>query len=147
MNIRRRRCKEAPVASADPTNAVQHPPQESNLHEHSTIALSGLVKFVIWFTVSVVAIHLIILAVFFAFRAAAAQEREITGVNAPLIPPPPPRLQPSPAHNRLESEDLQSMQRADAAELKHRQLQDEQGNFYPELIERIAAESSPPTTK
>jgi len=123
------------------TESTEPRPQESALHEPSSIPLRSLLKFTIWFVVGIVIVELVTWwAVFVPFRAAAAQERQVTGVDEPRIAPPAPQLEPSLDHNRLPGEDLVALRAHEAAELKRRGLLDENGQptFPPGLLEKIA---------
>jgi hypothetical protein len=132
-----------PTASTSSTAHTAHD-QESSLHESSNIALRPIIKFTIWFVIGLVIVHVIILSIFFAFRSAAAQERQITGVDAPRIPPPQPRLEPSIDHNRLPADDLRDLRARETEELKARKLLDADGkpmwtDHPDDLIRRINA--------
>ena len=140
----------ASTASTSPSPQNEHAAHaphkalgESPLHEGSNIHLRPLIKFTIWFAVALFIVHLIILWIFFAFRSASAQERQITGVSAPRIAPPSPRLQPSLDHNRLPVDDLRDMQVREAEELKRLGLIDEKGRpqFSDALVKQIAAQA------
>jgi len=118
--------------------------QESPLHEGSNIRLAALIWFVIIFVSSAALIHWGIYLVFAGFRAATAQEREITGVAAAHIPPPEPRLQPSLEHNVLPSLDLDQLRAAEREEFARRGWVDPQTGAIrvPEKIAAQLAEAS-----
>jgi len=129
------------TASTNPGPA--HGDEESPLHEGSNIPLRPMIKFTIGFVVVLVVVHVVILSIFFAFRSAAAQERQITGVEEARIVPPPPRLQPSVDHNELPVNDLRAMHAHETEVLKLRGLLDEEGKpqFSEALVKQIAAQA------
>jgi hypothetical protein len=117
----------ATTASTE-TSATSEIPRESPMHASSNIALRPMIKFTVWFVVALVVIHLLIWWVFTSFRSTVGQEREVTGVSNPHIPPPPPQVQPSVEHNRLPAEDLAHLRGEEEAELKRRGLLDANGS-------------------
>jgi hypothetical protein len=120
--------------------------RESPLHESSNISLRALIIFVIVFVLVAVGVHFVVYKVFEAFRAAVAQQREITGVGAERIPPPEPRLEPSVAHKTLPSQDLERLRAAEQEEFARRGWVDEKTGEIrvPENIAQQIAEMSRP---
>jgi hypothetical protein len=115
---------------------------ESPLHERSGIELRGLIRFVIIFVVVAVVVHLLVWWLFVSFRAAVAQERQITGVNEQRIAPPEPRLQPSVQHNALPQADLGELHQRELAEFARRGWVDEKSGEVrvpDEIVAKVAA--------
>ena len=137
---------------AQSPDMTAHGEHESPLHEPSSIRLRGMIWFFIWFFVGLIALHLVILAVYFAYvRDAAKESVPITGLNNEQVTrsiPPEPRLQPSIAHDRLARVDLAELQARDVAEFRRRGWVDEKSGevkIPPAIAEQVVKMSQPTT--
>ena len=127
------------------------PEQESPLHEHEHIQLRGMIKFVAWFIVLLIATHIFIYAVYGLYKdQARGQSTEITGLSEARIAPPEPRLQPSIEHDKLPRIDMEEMRRRDTEAFKRRGWVDEKSGevrIKPADLEKAIALTAQPTTR
>ena len=127
------------------------PEQESPLHEHEHIHLRGMIKFVVWFIILLIATHIFIYAVYGLYKdQARGQSTEITGLSEARIPPPEPRLQPSIEHDKLPRIDMEEMRRRDTEAFKRRGWLDEKSGevrIKPTDLEKVIALTAQPTTR
>jgi hypothetical protein len=129
-----------------------HAEHESPLHEPERIRLRGMIWFFVWFFIGLVTLHLIILAVYFAYKGSAAKESvPITGLSGEQVTrsiPPPPRLQPSFDHDKLPRVDMDELRARDLAEFRRRGWADDksaQVKIPTAIVEQVVKLSQPTT--
>lgn len=131
---------------------VHTPEVESPLHEPEHIRLRGMVKFVVWFVVVLIVVHIFIYAVYQLYQGEArAQTNEITGLSEARIAPREPRLQPSIERNNVPRLDLDQMRRRDIEEFKRRGwiVDEKTGEVRvpDKVIQQITALTAQPATR
>jgi hypothetical protein len=103
---------------------------ESPLHEGSAIRLRGMIVFFVWFTISMIVIHILLLGLYKLYVNQAKQSdvriTELSGEVTQTVPPEP-RLQPSRSHDTMPAVDMAKMNERDLGEFRRRGWVDEAG--------------------
>jgi hypothetical protein len=126
---------------------------ESPLHQHSTISLRGLIRFLVAMVVTAVVIHVVIWLVFVGLRARSERaDVPVSGTRAGYLPPPAPQLQPSVGHDELPVTDVGQMNTRDRAEFERRGWVDRQTGEVriPDAVARqviAMTQQQPPATR
>jgi len=87
-------------------------PGERMMHEQSNVSIRGIGWFMVWFVVILVVVHVLVWGIYMGVLGQwKGQSGTANSAVASQVPaePPPPRLQPSPAHDTPPRVDVERM--------------------------------------